>query len=196
MRENIEIATNFAKQLDKRKGILQIVLFGSVARGEDTFKSDVDIAIIHTLSNIEPLKKEIQKYLHEKIQLTYLHKDQLSRELEILSALTGEGILLYGKPIQVKVNKKELKPYILLIYNTTAIDKKKRMLLNRALYGSISRSMHKEKKYKTETKGLVAQPGIIKLTHACLLLEPRKAHSIRSCLRRFDTSFTEELIWK
>ena len=37
---------NLAKQAKKRKGVLAIYLFGSVARGQQNAKSDIDICII------------------------------------------------------------------------------------------------------------------------------------------------------
>ena len=196
MKENLQIAIDFANKLKNSSGILQIILFGSVAKGEDKTDSDIDIAIIHNLKDIEKLKSFVNKFVHEKIQVVYVDVNKLSKEIEIVSALAGEGLLLYGKPINVSLKGKALKPFILLVYDTTDIDKKKRMLLNRALYGSISRSSYKGKKYTSESKGVLAEPGITKLARACLLLEPRKALKIRGVLRRFGVKVREELIWR
>ena len=55
MKENFKIAIDFVKKLKKVRGILQIVLFGSVSKGEDKTDSDIDIAIIHNLKDIEKL---------------------------------------------------------------------------------------------------------------------------------------------
>ncbi len=196
MKENLEIAIDFANKFRKVRGILQIVLFGSVAKGEDKMGSDIDIAIIHNLKDNEPLKSFINKFVHEKIQVVYVSIDKLANEIELVSALTGEGLLLCGKPIKVIFNKKQLKPFILIIYDTTGLEKKKRMLLNRALHGSVSQNRYKGKTYKTETKGIIAQAGIVKLTKACLLAEPKKAVILRDALKRFNVKFKEELIWK
>lgn len=196
MKENLEIAIDFANKLKNFKGILQIVLFGSVARGEDTIKSDIDIAVIHNLKDIEKLKSFVNKIIDDKIQAVYISLDKLPNEIELASAITGEGLLLYGRPIRINVRDKEIKPFILIVYNTTELDKKKRMLLNRALHGSISRNKHKGKIYKSEAKGILAQPGITKLARACLLAEPKKAAAIRGVLRRFGAIFKEEMIWK
>lgn len=196
MKENFQIALNFTDKIRNTKGILQIVLFGSVARGEDKSDSDIDIAIIHNIRDIENLKSSINKFVHERIQVAYFNVNRLSKETEIVSALTGEGLLLYGKPINVGFKGKALKPFILVVYDTTNIDKKKRMLLNRALHGSVSKSSYKGKRYISETKGILAEPGITKLTKACLLIEPRKALKVRNVLKRFNVKTREELIWK
>ena len=112
MKDNFRIAIDFVNEVKKlrNKNILQIILFGSVARGEDTIISDIDIAIIHDLKNIDKLKTKINKFLHAKIQVSYFSLVQLPNETEMLSSLTGEGILLYGQPINVKLKTNELKP--------------------------------------------------------------------------------------
>ena len=54
MNDRIEIAREFAKSI-KSDNIVQIILYGSVARGEDTEESDIDILII------SPVADEIRK---------------------------------------------------------------------------------------------------------------------------------------
>ena len=196
MKENLEIAVDFAGKISRANGILQVVLFGSVAKGEDKLNSDIDIAVIHNLKDIDNLKSFVNKFLHEKIQVVYIDSKRLPKEIELVSALAGEGLLLYGKPLKVVFGKKNLEPYVLFVYDTTKLDKKTRMLLNRALHGSVSKSSYKGKVYKTETKGIVSQAGITKLTNACLLALPRKAVILRDVLNRFNVKFKEELIWK
>ena len=145
MKKNLQIAVDFANKLKNSKGVLQIILFGSVAKGEDKDDSDIDIAIVHNLKNIEKLKSFVNKFVHEKIQVAYLNVNGLSKEIEIVSALAGEGLLLYGKPINVSFKGNALEPFILIVYATIGIDKKKRMLLNRALHGSTSKSYYKNR---------------------------------------------------
>ncbi len=196
MMENFRIAIDFAKKIRDIKGILQIVLFGSVARNEDRNDSDIDIAVIHNLKDNEKLKSTINKVVDDKIQVVYIHVDRLPKETELISAITGEGILLYGKPIKVIFNKKVIEPFVLIVYDTTNVEMKKRMLLNRALHGSTSISKHRGKTYRSEKKGIVQQPGITKLAKACIVAEPKKAALVKGILKRFGAEFKEELIWK
>ncbi len=196
MRNNLETAVEFMNKVKRVKGILQIILFGSVARGEDKATSDIDIAIIHNLKEAESLKGEVNKIISEKVQVVYMNINRLPKEIELVSALTGEGLLLYGKPLKVNLGKKELKPFVLMVYDTRNMAKKQRMLLNRALHGSVSKSKYKGKNYRSESKGIVAQAGITKLTKACILAEPKKAVVIRNVLSQFKVKFKEELIWK
>lgn len=196
MKEKLETAIDFSNKIKKFKGILQIVLFGSVAKGEDTVDSDIDIAVIHNLKDIEKLKSFVNKIAHEKIQVVYIRIDRLPKEIELVSAVTGEGLLLYGKPLKVVFDKKALNPFVLIVYDTTELDKKQRMLLNRALHGSISVSKYKGRVYKTEAKGILSHLGIEKLTKACLIALPKKAVILRDVLKRFNVRYKEELIWK
>ncbi len=196
MKEKLQKAIKFSNNVRKFKGVSQVVLFGSVAKGTDTKDSDIDIAIIHNLKDIEGLKSFVNKIVDENIQVVYINIDRLPKEIELVSALTGEGLLLHGKPLKVVLEKKELKPFVLIVYDTTELIKKQRMLLNRALHGSISISKYKGKVYKTEVKGILSYLGIEKLTKACLICSPKKAVIVREVLNRFKVKYKEELIWK
>ena len=109
MEDNFKIAIDFVNEIKKlrNKHILQIILFGSVARGEDTLTSDIDIAVIHDLTNIDKIKTQINQFLHDKIQVSYFSLKQLPNEAEMLSSLTGEGILIYGQPFNVIIHHPE-----------------------------------------------------------------------------------------
>ena len=95
-----------------------------------------------------------------------------------------------------KINKKELNPFVLIIYDTTNLERKKRMLLNRALHGSVSVSRYKGKEYRTTTKGILSQEGITKLTKACILADPKKAIIVKNTLKSFKVKVKEELVWR
>lgn len=56
MNDRYEIAREFANAI-RSEDIVKIILFGSVARGEDTEESDIDILIITT--NSDELSDEI-----------------------------------------------------------------------------------------------------------------------------------------
>ena len=103
MKENLEIATEFAEKIKDIKGILQIILFGSVAFSEDTLRSDIDIAIIHNRKDKFDIMKEVNRFKNEKIQTTFLNINELYKETELVGALSGEGLLLYGRPIKIRI---------------------------------------------------------------------------------------------
>lgn len=198
MANKFQIAADFVEKVKKTgyiKDILQIVLFGSVAKGEDKAASDIDIAVIHSLEKHDGLKSALNKLADKKIQTVFLNIKKLPKETELVSALTGEGILLYGKPIKIVFEKKEIMPRILIVYDTTELDRKSRMLLNRALHGSVSRNVYKGKEYKTETKGMLIEKGYEKISKSTVLCDPRKAPRLKGLLKRFNAKVKERLIW-
>ncbi len=101
----LKVAMKFAKTADK-KWIENIVLFGSVARGEASEKSDIDILIIYKKNESsvrENIGKQAQKFLDvydlETVP-TYLSvKEALKRRKRFdrfMMNVLNEGKLLYG----------------------------------------------------------------------------------------------------
>ena len=195
MKKNIKIAVDFAEKIKDIKGILQIVLFGSVSRGEDKANSDIDIAVVFDKVDKFELSKKINKYKHERIQVTLINIKDLPKETELTGALSGEGLILYGQPIKISADKIGLKPNILISYSLTNLLQTEKVKVNRALYGSISKSEFKGKRYKTETKGLVKEPGIVKINKGVLLVDRKKATKIINLLKRFGAEVKEMVVW-
>ena len=91
--------------LEKYKYILSIILYGSVARGEDDSKSDIDILIISRKKNeILPLKAE--KYVKREITFlvyTMLEWRQKSKTDKVFyDRIILDGIPLYGEIPMIK----------------------------------------------------------------------------------------------
>ena len=103
--------------------------------------------------------------------------------------------MLYGQPIKLKTEKTELKAKILINYSLSKLTQTNKVKVNRALYGSVSKSEFKGKKYKTETKGLASEPGIEKINKGVLLVDRNKATKITNMLKRFGVEFKEIPLW-
>src|SRR3989344_1181057 len=129
MKDNIRIAIEFAESIKNIKGILQIILFGSAALGEDKPSSDIDIAIIHNRKDKFDLMKEANKSKHEKIQTVFININELYKETELVGALSGEGLILYGRPIKLNANKLGLIPKIFITYNLSRLKQEQKALL-------------------------------------------------------------------
>ena len=175
--------------------MLQIILFGSVSRGEDTARSDIDIAVVFDNVDKFELSKEINKYKHEKIQLTLIDLKDLSKETELTGALSGEGLLLYGRPIHIDANKLRLKPRLLISYSLHNLPQTEKVKLNRALHGSISSSESSGKKYITKTEGLVNEAGIDKISNGVFLADRNKSAKIVNVMKRFKAEVKEIVVW-
>ncbi len=195
MKSNLKTAIDFANKIKSVRSIIQIVLFGSVARGDDTVLSDIDIAIIIDETDKFKLMEELNMYKDEKIQMTILNLEDLPKETELKGALSGEGILLYGKPIGINIKKTELQPKSIISYSLSDIKQTEKVKLNRAIHGSISESNFKGKKYRTETRGFVNEVGVEKINRGVILSDRRKSAKIVNTLKRFGAKVKEIPIW-
>ncbi|HLC97965.1 MAG TPA: nucleotidyltransferase domain-containing protein [Candidatus Nanoarchaeia archaeon] len=69
-----------------------IILFGSFSRGEDTERSDIDLAVLGR--NEKPLSLEtFEKNLKKRISLHFIKRDEISEEFK---ANLANGIVLEG----------------------------------------------------------------------------------------------------
>ena len=171
------------------------MLFGSVARGEDTSDSDIDIAIVHDSDDIFSFMNEINNNKPQKIQTTFIHIKNIGEETELIGALSGDGLLLYGSPIYIQEKRLDLSPKILVSYSLVSLSQKEKVKVNRALYGSTSISYLENKKYMTKTKGIANEPGVEKINRGVLMIERKKAQKITQSLKMFHVKFVEMPIW-
>ena len=100
MNNRIQIAQDFAKKIMNSK-IKQIVLFGSVARGEDDENSDIDLLIIAT--DEESVEDEISDevmdvllYQNEHISAHIISEDyyNMTKNFSFLKNVYEDGIIL------------------------------------------------------------------------------------------------------
>jgi predicted nucleotidyltransferase len=71
-------AVKFTNQIKGLEGILSVVLFGSVARGESTKESDVDLAVIYTRKYPKTVRK-INCLAPEKVPDPLLYSGRAGR---------------------------------------------------------------------------------------------------------------------
>lgn len=100
MHNRDEIAREFAKAI-KSDYIIKIILFGSVARGDDTEESDIDILIIsNNRENIQQVvDDEIAWIMYDKQELISAHiMDEKffnqTKNFSFLSTVLKEGVTI------------------------------------------------------------------------------------------------------
>ena len=100
MNNRIQIAHDFAKVI-RSKYIKEIILFGSVARGEDTEDSDIDILIVSDFNDIiEPIvSDEVFKIVLDKEEFVSAHimsekKLEEIKDFTFFKNIKKEGIIL------------------------------------------------------------------------------------------------------
>jgi len=100
MKDRINIAKSFAKSVQTDK-IKKIILFGSVARGDDTGESDIDVLIVSSF------RDEIADLVYDKVFEVLMENDEhisahiISEErfnnkkhYSFLSNVLEEGVLI------------------------------------------------------------------------------------------------------
>ena len=98
------VAEEFASSISK-KNITAIVLFGSVARGDFTEKSDIDVLIVYRNKNI---KKDVDHLVDTLLDTYDIHvvpvfltemeiQERIKKFDNFIIALINEGQLLYGE---------------------------------------------------------------------------------------------------
>lgn len=195
MKELLQTALNFVSQAKEVPGILAIALFGSVARGEEKKTSDVDLLILHNRADKFALVKEVTRFKDERIQLTFIHQKDLAKETELAGVLSGEGLLLYGRPVAIQAKKLDLKSKLLLAYDSSSLKQTEKVKLHRALFGAVSTSYAGKKVYTTKTSGIANEPGIEKIGRGCLLLDRNKASKVIGSLKRYAARYKELPVW-
>ncbi len=190
----IEEAFKFTEQIKKFKGILSIILFGSVARGEETPQSDIDLAIIYSKRDVEVVHK-INSMAPENFQILHLTLPELSEEPTIAGALSGEGILLHGSPVIVKAEEIELKSGMLISYNTSKMGQNQRSKLQRTLYGGISTYRKGDKKKVKYYPGLVDKIKVQRIGKGVLMVDRHNASEITKTLHMFGAKWKEVPVW-
>jgi len=192
----LDKALEFARRVREKKpaGVLSVVLFGSVARGEEAKESDIDIAVIY--SEKDPKTVEAVGALADgRIQLTHLSLDELRDEPTMSGALSGEGVLLYGRPVTVKAEEMELRPRMLLAYETTELDRNARSRLQRALHGGVSTYMKGAQRKVKKYPGVVQEVGAERLGRGVLLVDRRKYPTVVGTLKAYGAKYKEIPVW-
>ena len=100
MHNRVEIAREFANAI-KSEYIIKIILFGSVARGDDTEESDIDVLIISPIA--DKIKPEIHKIAiniilekDEVISPRVMTEEQFNKtdDYPFLTNVLKEGVIL------------------------------------------------------------------------------------------------------
>lgn len=192
---SFEAAVELSENIKNFPGIQSVVLFGPLASGEKVpSDSKIDIAIIYSRMDRE-IVKWIRYLATDRFKLHHLTTDELKDHPEVINALSGEGILLQGNPVVLSVDDLELKPKMLISYNTTELKQNERSKLNRALFGGVSTYLQKGERKKRYYPGLVEKLHIKRVGKGVLLVDTQNAQQVTNTLAGFSAEWKEIPIW-
>jgi len=184
----------FGDKVDKLPGVLNAVLFGSAARGEAAIDSDIDIAVVYAKKD-EALMKRVEEFAPPRAHIVHVTARELEKNVTLAGALSGEGLLLAGRPVVLQAQKLKLRPMMIITYETGELDVNTRNKLSHALYGRTSVIKREKKRYVRRYEGLAARPGIMKIGRAVLLAPREKTPTITKTLEAHGAKWKESPAW-
>ncbi|MFQ6129120.1 MAG: ArsR family transcriptional regulator [Thermoplasmata archaeon] len=116
-KEDLEVLLSAVSGLKKDERPIAIILFGSVAEGKGTWKSDIDVAIL-TSSRNETLRERMERLISDasmktkhQIKPHFLVSQELEGESMLVREIKRSGMIIYGDPYEESVPWKEMRRY-------------------------------------------------------------------------------------
>ncbi len=201
-------ASTFVSLLLEKEVILeqvsQIIVFGSVARGDFDETSDLDLfidiknlgkkkfvetTVKETLVQFEIVAENTWSLRNIRVPLKTicgsLHEPQWKN---LNNELIGTGIVLYGR---YAVAPDGLSQYCLVHYSLSQLSQKKKMLLLRTLYGCCTTKSKK----KYESPGIISSLNAKKIGANQLLVSIADLKKITDLLKQFKLPFSIQEVW-
>ena len=189
------ILKRIAKEFSQIKDVKLVILYGSLARGEFTSRSDIDLFI---LTEGTKIKKELQEKLIQleskigrNIQPTIRTIAELKKtDTGLLQNIFQEGKILYLKePLDISSTLLlKQKPYLIYTFQINNLSQKEKAKFNRNLYGET------KKGYKYE--GLLHKLGGQKLSSGCVITPFSQKENIEKFFKKFKVKFERLNVWK
>jgi len=189
------ILKKIAKEISKIEDVKAIILYGSLARGEFTSRSDVDLFILttedKTQKEIQDKVIELESEIGRNIQPTIRTLVELQKtDTGLLQNIFQEGKILYLRepsdiPSAILLQQK---PYLIYSFQINSLLQKEKARFNRQLY----EQTRKEYKYK----GLLQEIGGQKLSAGCVMIPYEQKEKIEKFFKKFKVKFEQLKVWK
>jgi len=189
------ILKKIAKELSRIEDVKAVILYGSLARGEFTSRSDIDLFILTTDDNtqkeVEDKVIELESEIGRNIQPTIRTITELQKtDTGLLQNIFQEGKILYLKepsdiPSAILLQQK---PFLIYSFQISSLPQKDKARFNRQLYEQTK----KDYKYK----GLLQEIGGQKLSSGCIMIPHMQKETIEKFFRKFKVKFEQLKVWK
>jgi len=190
-----KILKKIVKELSKIEEIKIIFLYGSMARGEYTSRSDIDLLI---LTSDNSKQEEIQNAIIELESKTGCTVQPIIRTIDklhntdsgLLQNIFNEGKILYLKEPEEIPSALLLKqkPYIIYSFKINNLSQKEKVRFNRELYRQVRKNY--------EYQGLLKKLGGKKISSGCVIVPQKKKDIIEKFLNKFSVKFKQIKVWK
>jgi len=189
------ILKKIAKELSKIEDVKAVILYGSLARGEFTSRSDIDLFILttdnKTRKEVQDEIIELESEIGRNIQPTVRTIVELQKtDTGLLQNIFQEGKILYLRepsdiPSAVLLQQK---PFLIYTFQISSLSQKDKARFNRQLYEQI------RKGYKY--KGLLQELDGQRLSSGCIMIPHMQKDNIEKFFRKFKVQFNQLKVWK
>jgi predicted nucleotidyltransferase len=189
------ILKKIAKELSGIEDVKAVILYGSLARGEFTSRSDIDLFILttddKTQKEVEDKVIELESAIGRNIQPTIRTIAKLQKtDTGLLQNIFQEGKILYLKepsdlPSAILLQQK---PFLIYSFQISSLAQKDKARFNRQLY----EQTRKDYKYR----GLLQEIGGQKLSAGCVMIPYEQKERIEKFFKKFKIKFDQLKIWK
>ena len=189
------ILKKIAKELSKIEDVKAVILYGSLARGEFTSRSDIDLFILTTNDKTRKIVQdkviELEPEIGRNIQPTVRTISELQKtDTGLLQNIFQEGKILYLRepsdiPSAILLKQK---PYLIYSFQINSLSQKDKVRFNRQLYDQ------KRKGYKY--KGLLQETGGQKLSPGCIMVPHAQKEKIEKFFKKLKVTFEQLKVWK
>ncbi|MFH1101976.1 MAG: nucleotidyltransferase domain-containing protein [Methanobacteriota archaeon] len=188
------------KDISKKHCDIQtIILFGSVARGQEHEQSDIDLCFI---INDNQIKKDLQQQIlflekkyNKNINVVFASSTFEKLDRQFIETLLREGIVLKGKFPEIPIQRLELEPYEIIKYDLSSMNQSEKMKIKRILYGISTKKKYKGKIYENKQKGKVEEFGGLRIGIASILIPEKMSWQIEDILRKHKITLRKITIW-
>ena len=200
--ELISCIYDFLSQLLDNKEIFphirKIILYGSVARGDFSDDSDIDLFIDTTILKLEPkIKQELRKF-EARAEKTWALRGSLFPFKIIIDNIDHprwkglrQEMISYGKTVYGPFESLPQQHRLLMTYSLQQKSQPEKMAFLRHLYGYNSKKEGKQ----YDKKGLLEEMNGIKV-EANVLLIPREGwNSLQKLCQKYKVKYTLREIW-
>jgi hypothetical protein len=187
---DFKLAAELTREIKKVKGVISVMYPGAASSQTLT---DLDLLVIYSAKSESSFQKVND--LAGKFKIKQITLDELGNNPEFKAAMSGEGVLLHGKAVNITAEDMQLKSRIILTYDTTQMNQNDRNKLNRALYGGISTYKKDGERIVKEYPGIISKINAQKLGKGVLMVDRFNSSLIIQTLKTFKARWKEIPVW-
>ncbi|MEW6328772.1 MAG: nucleotidyltransferase domain-containing protein [Candidatus Micrarchaeota archaeon] len=196
--EDKKLIEKFVEKAKELPELRAIILFGSLARGEEDPRSDIDLLMLFECERPDIKYSEKVNAIvsslkpHREISATLVNIDQYDKGF--IQNVLREGKPLFGS-IVVSVDNLALAPLSIISYDLSRSEPSVKQKIVRAVHGYVSKKKVNEKEIEYKYAGFKDQEGVRLISSGALILPEEKADGFVDLLSRLGVSFKLWRVW-